>query len=277
MKKITGLLLSLLFVVFLAACGETTTTVEPTVPTLSGIESFVTLTAGDEFDPLEGVTATDEIDGDITDQIEVDGTDCLNLEDGVVTVGGIECTLTYTVTNSNDLSAMKISTVTIEKGEPVAGDNMIDNGDFETNELTGWEKGEFEGGAANVTAENGEMVIEMTAVSWGPASPRMHQGGLTYENGKTYQVSFDARADEARSMASQVGVLLDTAPWFTIYGDDYEVFELTTDMQTYTYTFTVSEADTTDGVVTFELGSIEGDETVTTVYIDNVVVQELIE
>ncbi|QMS84437.1 carbohydrate binding domain-containing protein [Candidatus Xianfuyuplasma coldseepsis] len=282
MKKIISLVLVALTLFVLSACGETEPEVEATVPTFSGISSIVSLTAGDAFDPLEGVTATDTIDGDITDDITIDGLDCLSLVDGLTTVGGLSCQLIYNVTNSNDLSAMKISTVNIAKGEPTAGENMVVNGDFEDDtQLAVWVKGEFEGGAFNMSIVEGELLVNITTVSWaGPASPRVHQAGMTYEVGKTYQVSFDARADSPRKMASQVGVLLSGAPWFVNY-DEQWVFELTTEMQTFTYEFTVDgdpEVDTTDGVVTFEMGVFPEDDPaegiVTDVYIDNVVVAE---
>lgn len=278
MKKVLTLVLGLAAVFSLAACGtEEEPKVEATKPTLAGIESRVSVTAGEMFDPLAGVTATDTIDGDITADITVSGTECLLLdEDGMLTTGAIECTLNYTVTNSSDLMAMKISTVTIAKGEPVAGANQIVNGDFvDAGQLGVWIKGEFEGGAANVTITDEMLKVEIVECSWaGPASPRLHQAGLSYENGKTYVVTFDAYAEEARQLSSQVGVLLDGAPWFIAYAEA-QIFDLTTTSQTFTYTFTVTEDTTANGVLTFELGTIDEVAVVTNVYFDNVSVQEL--
>lgn len=277
MKRVLTLLLGIAAVFTLSACGEETPVVKATVPTFAGISALKTVTVGDVFDPLAGVTATDTIDGDLTADITVTGTECLLLDaDGKLTVGAIECTLTYTVPNSAGLSAMKVSKVTIEKGEPVAGENQIVNGDFEdAGQISVWIKGEFEGGAATVTIDEGKLKVDITEVSWnGQASPRIHQTGLSYETGKTYVVTFDAYAGEARQMVSQVGVLLDGAPWFVSYAEA-ETFDLTTESQTFTYQFTVIEADTTDGVVTFELGLINEMSIATIVYFDNVTVQEL--
>ncbi len=278
MKKVLTLLIGLVAVATLSACtGDTEPEVKATVPTFAGIESIVSLTAGDSFDPMAGVTATDSIDGDITADITISGTECLLLDDdGVLTTGAIECTLIYNVTNSNDLSAMKVSTVKIAKGEPVAGENQIVNGDFEdAGQIGVWIKSEFEGGAANVTIDGGELKIEITEVSWaGPAAPRIHQAGISYENGKTYVVTFEAYADAARQMSSQVGVLLDGAPWFVAYAEA-QIFSLTTEKTEYTFTFTVSEDTTSNGVLTFELGMFDEESIVTNVYLDNVTVQEL--
>lgn len=279
MKKLATLLLSLTAVFALAACGETEDTtpeVTATNPTLAGIDSFVTVTQGEVFDYLAGVTATDEIDGDITSSIEVSGTECLLLDEtGLLTTGPLECTLIYTVENSNELSAMKVSTVTVQKAAAVEGEDQIVNGDFtDASQIGVWIKGEFEDGSASVNIVDEVLVVEITGVSWGPASPRIHQEGLEYENGKTYEVSFDAKADEARQMSSQVGVLLSGAPWFTAYGEQ-AIVDVTTDWQTFTYTFTVIEADTTNGVLTFELGTLNEVAVQTTVYLDNIVVKEV--
>lgn len=274
MKKVLTLLVAFTAVFALSACGGDET--EATVPTFSGIEALVYLTEGDEFDPLAGVTATDTIDGDITADIKVAGTECLMLEDGVLTTAPLECKLTYTVENSNGLSAMKLSTVTVEKGEAVAGENQVVNGDFETDNLAVWVKGEWDGGAASVSIANGMLNVEVTEASWNVA-PRMHQEGISYEKGKTYTVSFDAYALVARPLSVQVGILHDGAPWFTGYAEQ-QLFDLTTEAQTFTFTFTVDEDSTTNGIISFEFGdfgALEDYEPVaTTVYIDNVVVQE---
>jgi len=287
MKKLLSLVVAASLLLVLAACDDKEPEVVPTIPTLSGISALVTKTAGDTFDPLAGAAASDEIDGDITADIAVDGTACLQLDaSNVLTTGGISCTLTYTVENSNGLSAMKISIVTVEKAEATVGENMVSNGTFDT-DTTGWNKLEVEGGAALVSAVDGEMKVEITTVGWsGTAFPRLDQGGMTYENGKTYVVTFDARADVARKLSSQVGVFLSGAPWFINY-DEQHVFELTTTMETYTYTFTVVESgvdanivDTTSGVITLEMGLFEGDPEggiATTVYFDNISITELVE
>ena len=69
MKKRIPLLLLMLLGLVLTACG--TKTVKP--PELSGIEP-VEIMVGDDFDPLDGVAATDEKDGNITSKIVVEGT-----------------------------------------------------------------------------------------------------------------------------------------------------------------------------------------------------------
>ena len=74
-------------------------------PTLSGVDD-VTVMVGDSFDPLSGVTATDEEDGDLTDSIKVIGS--------VDTTKAGEYELTYIVTDSQGAKTSKNRVVTVK-------------------------------------------------------------------------------------------------------------------------------------------------------------------
>ena len=93
------------------------TPVEPTepevneAPILTGVQPKVTLTAGDTFDPLKGVTATDKEDGDLTASIVVVGT--------VDTTKAGAYELVYTITDSKGLAASVSSTVVVKEAEIV--------------------------------------------------------------------------------------------------------------------------------------------------------------
>lgn len=107
MKKLLTILIALSLTLVLAACGEKGGEVVPPVnvePVLAGVED-VNLTIGDDFDELDGVTATDEEDGDITASITVSGT--VNLDE----VGSYE--LTYSVTDSADATVTASRTVNV--------------------------------------------------------------------------------------------------------------------------------------------------------------------
>lgn len=91
---------SLLMAALLAAgCGPTKT--QDTVkPMLMGLETTKTCEAGTTVNLLEGITATDDVDGDITSKIDVSITPELPISNGVVTlsVGDVgEYDITYTV------------------------------------------------------------------------------------------------------------------------------------------------------------------------------------
>lgn len=99
MKKLLMVLLMTSFIVALSACGgggnddPDPDPIDVNAATISGIVE-VTLTVGDTFDKLDGVTATDAIDGNLTSSIVVTGDVDLD------TAGNY--TLTYTVTDSDD-------------------------------------------------------------------------------------------------------------------------------------------------------------------------------
>lgn len=94
MRKLFLVIALLAFGAIVAACGVDTPDEDPetSVPVIEGVENTELPQDATEFDALEGVTATDEEDGDLTDQIEVEG----EIEFGVFG----DYFLTYTVTNS---------------------------------------------------------------------------------------------------------------------------------------------------------------------------------
>ncbi|MDO9629659.1 MAG: extracellular solute-binding protein [Acholeplasmataceae bacterium] len=69
MKKIFSLALILAAILTLSACVE----VRNTPPQLNGVQGTVTINFGDEFDPLAGITAKDDQDGNLTSEIELVG------------------------------------------------------------------------------------------------------------------------------------------------------------------------------------------------------------
>lgn len=76
------------------------------VPTINASDK--TLTIGDTFNPLEGVTASDKEDGDITKDVEVLSSDVDITKAGTYTV-------TYKVTDSKGASSTKTITITVKE------------------------------------------------------------------------------------------------------------------------------------------------------------------
>lgn len=77
------------------------------VPVISGVNESTTITVGSKFDPMAGVSATDDIDGDLTDKIKVEGTVDANK------VGDYK--LVYSVTNSRGKTTTFTRTVHVQK------------------------------------------------------------------------------------------------------------------------------------------------------------------
>lgn len=104
MKKLLTLLAALALTLTLAACKPDEVPAENEAPVLVGLQD-VTLTIGDSFNELEGVTASDKEDGDLTSSITVSGTVNLDAPGSYV--------LNYSVKDKEDLEATASITVTI--------------------------------------------------------------------------------------------------------------------------------------------------------------------
>ncbi|HGS9607866.1 BspA family leucine-rich repeat surface protein [Clostridioides difficile] len=87
------------------------------VPTINATDKV--LTVGDTFNPLEGVTASDKEDGDITEKVEVLSNDVDTSKAGTYTV-------IYKVTDSKGASSTKTITVTV-KGKDTQKPTIDDN------------------------------------------------------------------------------------------------------------------------------------------------------
>ena len=254
-----------------APTTEAPTTVEQdtVAPVINGVDD-VTIYLNETFDPMAGVTATDNKDGDITSSITVAGV--------VDTTKEGTNFLVYTVYDAAGNKKQESRYVYVTIDPSLIGDEMVQNGDFSLGNAV-WSLGLFEGGDATLSVVDGVGVLNIVSASWaGPASPRLESNVMEFENGVTYQVTFKAKADAVRSIQVQVGKLLPSAPWF----DDYmpaqpHVYDLSTDWQTFTFKFTHNKA-TGEGQLLFGNGTVTGgvgtDNLATVVYYDDIAIVE---
>lgn len=132
--------------------------------------------------------------------------------------------------------------------------NYITNGEFsvaeDLSDDVDWKFLTAEGGKGSAKIENKEIVISTTEAGKQDYSIQLVQPNLPIRKGGTYTVSFDAYADATRTMKVDV-----SAPdrSFARYLADTDV-NLTTDKQTYTYTFKMEKADDANGRLEFNLG-----------------------
>ncbi|WP_068787314.1 carbohydrate binding domain-containing protein [Paenibacillus phocaensis] len=133
--------------------------------------------------------------------------------------------------------------------------------------------------SASLTSTNGELVIRIDTfdekaianeLNW---IPQVSQTGLRLEKGKTYLFSFDARASVARKIDFGFGKSLPDEPYYDSYFGDRA--SLTTEMQRYTYTFTMGKETEENAQLDLNVGMIEGIGANTEVILDNVVWIEL--
>jgi len=103
---------------------------------------------------------------------------------------------------------------------PPAECDLIDNGDFS------W--------GCEIELQNGEALVDISNNS---AGIKKGNGTLTFQEGKTYRITFDARAQSGRNM--KVKATLDYSP-YDLYFQEEVV--LTTSMQSYELTFTMGQS-----------------------------------
>ncbi len=146
-------------------------------------------------------------------------------------------------------------------GTPIVNNpcSFLLNGDF-SNGVTDWAL--F---GANLQEINEEAHLEIVTPGPDPWSITFKQTGLLVEQGKTYRVTYDARASVNRGIWFKVG---ESVTPFTGYF--YQNESLTEDMNTFTYTFTMNEATDPNTTLEFHVGQEQGD-----VVIDNVEIVEV--
>lgn len=249
--------------------APTTTGVQDTeAPVISGVDD-ITIYLNTDFDPMEGVSAIDNVDGDITDQITVTG-----IVDTTKTGTNF---LKYSVTDQAGNKKEETRYVYVEVDPNLIGDEIIQNGDFSLGNAV-WGFSLFEGAAGSFTVVDEVGVVTVDAPSWNPAAPRLESNIIEFENGVTYEITFDAKADAVRSINVQVGQLLSGAPWFVDYKPSQpQIFDLSTDWQTFSFKFTMNAA-TGEGQLLFENGTVNGGvgtaNLATVIYYDNVSIVE---
>ncbi len=160
-----------------------------------------------------------------------------------------DATVEIVITGNTDVSAFFAP-----EGE------LIVNGDFSSGSQ-GWDAAAgYEGGQASGSVEDGEYHVSITNGGDVSYAVQFNYPGLELIQGHTYQVSFDARAVESRSIAVSMNQNYD--PWNSYFNQE---FTLGTDNQTFTFEFTMEEASDENSRLEFDLGISDAD-----VYIDNV-------
>jgi Carbohydrate binding domain./Bacterial Ig-like domain (group 3). len=268
MKRLVSVFTMVLLAVILVAC--TTTPTDTQAPTLNGVND-VTVYVGGDFDPLSGVISVDNRDGIITDKIEVSGSYSTETPGTYF--------LRYVIEDEagNRTEATRYLNVVIDPS--LLGDDMVPNGDFGLGWAIWSATTGVEGGNATYTVEDGELIVNISSVAGAMWEPRLENIGIQFEQGKIYNVQFDARAAAPRAINVQVGELLPAAPWFTDFKPTTPtIFDLSTTMKTFNFSFQMDLETNPRGSLLFEMGTVPGtvgtDNLLTTVYMDNVVIRE---
>jgi hypothetical protein len=249
-------------------------------PQFSGIRATRTLLAGADFDPMAGVTAFDNVDGDVTEDVvvtvylvdgeeEVEVTDLTNLAVGVYRV-------VYFVSDAagNERTQEAALTVSEDMTPP-------------TLEYPGWRVfvNDWEGSAAGFELVDGELVMTVTSANFHSnwtlqiiqdafalGYGEDNVGHMMLEAGQTYRVTFDAKASVAGQVTLAIG---HSETGWTEYFAQPGV-EITTEMQTFEVEFTLDAEGNFDVPAQFklEMGLLfAGQEVPQTFTLDNVMIE----
>ena len=172
---------------------------------------------------------------------------------------GSQNPLTITVNENVNLTAVFTS------NGPDVGEELVTNGDF-SNGITGWTFGAWEGAAGTSAVENGELVIAMTAAGTEGWNAQLNTIGLDISKGKSYLVSFKARASVPFELPGNIG--LNEDPWTTYSG--YKKFSVGTEMDSFSFEFTMSAPDDRNARIVFDLGTFIGN-----IYFDDLSIRTL--
>lgn len=145
--------------------------------------------------------------------------------------------------------------------EADANGNFITNGNFATdiNKATDWELHlESDATASTYSVANNSITINPSIVGTEAHTVQLKQEGLPLERGVKYEVSFKARASEARKLLSDI-----KAPdrGYKVYKQ--KTVNLTTSDQPFSYEFTMDEKSDYNSTLEFNLGKLDSTASVT--------------
>lgn len=156
--------------------------------------------------------------------------------------------------------------------DPDKTGNYLNNGDFSKKESLSdgkdWEFLTALGGVGTAEVADAELQIKTEKEGTADYSIQMVQGSVPFEKGWKYRLSFDAYADEARTLITSV-----TAPDlnYSRYFADTKI-SLTTQPKSYSFEFDMKSDSDANGRVEFNLGN---QKSTATVHIDNVRVEKV--
>ena len=163
-----------------------------------------------------------------------------------------EFAIDYVRVYQKDSYDMNVEKPKKEYRAPDETGNYINNGDFATelDKAADWTFYLASGGKGEAEVSNGELIITSEEEGSEDYSVQIFQADIPQVKGHKYRVTFDMKADEARKAI--VCVSAPTAGWVR-YLPDTE-FDVSTEMETYTFEYEMTEKDDNNGRLEFNLG-----------------------
>jgi beta-glucanase (GH16 family) len=194
----------------------------------------------------------------------------LNFLLGTNNVSGASFTKNQTVTFDN----ISITEKTGDVVTPPSTGSIITNGTFDS-QKDNWIHfmADWDGAYSTFSVENGEAKVHIAYEGPENWSTQLAQANLALEKGKTYVLSFDARSSLARNIQA---IIEQNGGAYTKYMEP-KVAALTSDMNHYTFEFTMSSETDSAAHLVFALGKLDGNGSPLVphdIFIDSVVLAE---
>lgn len=198
-KLLISLITSVLTVAVLTGCNNTPEEKENKAPEISGVVENVSITLGQTWDAMEGVTAIDEEDGVLTDKITIESIPAMVLVDGKFTPEEQgEYYITYTVKDSKGAEDTEFTTLNVTRS--YANETLYKKYQFsQTGEvdLDGWEASFIEGGAGTLEAKRGKLEFDVTALGTNDNHAQLTKKNVEAEAGVEYELKITMSASKA--------------------------------------------------------------------------------
>lgn len=265
-KRIVMMLSVLLFAFIMIACDDTTTLTEFR---FEGIEDALEIEFDSEFNILTGVKAIGNDEKDYSENITFTTTSKAIAEDGTLDTKVPGNSLVRYEIKEGDVRLQQWRTLTVKEPER-EGDALVQNGDFSL----GTSYWTVDQGTIEMTIEDDAAKLDLVAGAEAH-EPRMYQMNIPFEEGKTYEISFEGKASVLKTINLQVGELLSDAPWFEDFKKrQVETADLTLEWDSFSYTFRHTLENDRGGIL-FEFGTVAGQTIDGTVWLRNIEAKEV--
>jgi hypothetical protein len=149
-----------------------------------------------------------------------------------------------------------------------SGENLLNNAAFDDPSGMHWSSPFADGATGAVNFANGEYCLKVENGGANPWSRQLQQYGLWLEPGGAYTLSFEAHANQPRSVIAHVGKANQPT---TSYGQ--ETFNVTQEAQTFAVSFVMPETKESNGSVEFWAGGELAADAPFEMCFDNIILQ----
>lgn len=198
----------------ITACGSS----KNTQPEIAGV-SDKSVEAGSEFKAMEGVTASDKEDGDITNKVVIESSPALDFKNGVAVpdkAGTYE--ITYSVTDKGGLTTESYSTLTVTRQTNEAV--LYKEFDFSAEQKVdnkGWEAHIADGASATAETKQGAYVFDIQSPGNVDGDIMLSKTGFALKAANNYKIKVWAKST-ANTYAHIIARDESTEEWSTFGG-----------------------------------------------------------